>query len=237
MGDAVASFPFPGCETLWKETLAMTDFCPAALAHEQARNARPTYGLTLVADYPLSPGVLAGVERLRRVCQSVLGDRVELYADEHLHFTVYSLLRSRVVPLPDVELAAVWSRWLPRLEVLASEFSSLMVPLRGLSVTRSGAVLVCGVATDGLLHLQRQVARVPGVAAFRDIPPHITIGQVKRPCGTGEAFAEAMVALRHRATKPVGTLRATRLHVLYYGRRLLDQVIRSAVIPLGWKKQ
>lgn len=231
MGNRVVALP--GCESLWQETLTMRDFDPAALAYERTRNARPAYGLTLVADYPLAGDVLESIDRLRQVCQRALGDRVEFYSDDHLHLTVYSLLRSRTMPLSDEELTVTWARWLPRLEEIAGGFSSLRVPLRGLSVTRSGAVLVCGRTTDGLGRLQRKVSRLPGVAPLRDIPPHITIGQLNQPCGTVEAFGEVMTALRCHAGDAVGTLRTARLRLLYYGSRLLDRVLRSAAIPLG----
>ena len=42
-----------------------------------------------------------------------------IYADERLHLTVYSLLRSRSAPLSDVELTRTWSRWLPGLKEIA----------------------------------------------------------------------------------------------------------------------
>ncbi len=222
--------PLPGCESLWQETLGMADFDPAALAHELDRNARPAYGLTLVARYPLPGDILAAVERLRRVCRQALGDGVTLYDDDHLHLTVYSLLRSRPVPLSDDELAATWSRWLPCLEEFAAGILPLEVPLRGLSVARNGAVLVCGAATDRLARLQRQVSHLPGVASRRDIPPHVTIGQVKRPYGSADVFARAMAALRRQAAALVGTLRVDELVMLYYRRRLLDGVIQSAAI-------
>jgi hypothetical protein len=233
VGDAAVSLSLPGCETIWQETLAMADFDPAVLEGKLARNACLAYGLTLVADYPLPDDVLGGIERLRRVCRQALGDGVVLYPDEHLHLTVYSLLRSRTDLLPEDVLATVWSRWLPRLEAMAGQLLSLAVPLRGLSITGNGAVLVCGAATDGLRWLREQVSQLPGVAAPRDIPPHITIGQVRRPCGTVDAFGQAMATLYHHAADPVGTLRSDRLHVLYYRSRLLDQVVQQAVIPLG----
>ncbi|UCC63307.1 MAG: 2'-5' RNA ligase family protein [Anaerolineae bacterium] len=228
----MATSPLPGCESLWQETLRMADFDPEALAHERDRNARPAYGLTLVASYPLPEEILAGVERLRQICRQALGGRVTLYDADHLHLTIYSLLRSRPVPLSGEELEATWSRWLPRLEELAVGFPPLEVPLRGMSVAGNGAVLVCGAATDGLARLQRQVSQIPGVAARRDIPPHVTIGQVRRPCGSADAFARAMAALRGQAAAPVGTLRVDELVMLYYRSRLLDGVIQSAVVAL-----
>jgi len=231
--NAAPSFPLPGCEAVWQETLAMADFDPAVLAGKLARNACPAYGLTLVADYPLPDDVLGGIERLRQVCRGALGDGVVLYPDDHLHLTVYSLLRSRTDLLPEDVLATVWSRWLPRLEAVVGQLPSLAVPLKGLSITVTGAVLVCGTATDGLRWLQEQVSQLPGVAAPRDIPPHITIGQVRRPCGTPDAFDRAMATLYHHVADAVGTVRSDRLRVLYYRSRLLDQVIQQASIPLG----
>jgi len=230
---AAPSLPLPGCETVWQETLAMADFDPAVLAGKLARNARPAYGLTLVADYPLPDDVLGRIERLRQVCRGTLGDGVVLYPDDHLHLTVYSLLRSRTELLPEDVLATAWSGWLPRLEAVAGQLSPLTVPLKGLSITANGAVLVCGAATDGLRWLQAQVSQLPGVAAPRDIPPHITIGQVRRPCGTPEAFDRAMATLYRHAADAVGTLRSDRLRVLYYRSRLLDQVLQQASILLG----
>ena len=230
-GPVVASLP--GCRAIWQRTLSLADFDPAALAHEQTRNARPAYGLTLVADYPLPDDVLAGIERLRRACRRALADRVTLYPDDHLHLTVYSLLRSRTEPLPAEELAALWATWLPRLKEIAGQSPPLAVPLRGLAITWNGAVLVCGETTNSLRQLQERVSRLPGVAAPRDVPPHVTIGQVKRPCETAGAFGAAMAALRRHAADPVGTLRSARLRVLYYRSRLLNRVIRSAAIPLG----
>jgi 2'-5' RNA ligase len=231
-GDAVVNSPLPGCEALWQETLAIADFDPDILAYEQARNSRPAYGLTLVANYPLPEDVLVGIDPLRQVCRRVLGDRVRLYRDDHLHLTVYSLLRSRSVPLSDEELWATWSRWLPRLEEIGRAFAPLEVPLRGLSVAPNGAVLVCGMATDGLQRLRGQVSQMPGVAARRHVPPHITIGQVRCPCGTVEAFGQAMAALRRQAATSVGTLHVSGLRLLYYRSRLLDEVIQSAVFAL-----
>jgi 2'-5' RNA ligase len=233
MTGAVASSPLPGCEAVWQKTMTLTDFDPAALEHERTRNARPAYGLTLVADYPLPDDLLANIERLRQPCRLMLGDGVELYPDDHLHLTVYSLMRSRTNPLSREELAAVWSSWLPRLKDIASELTSLVVPLQGLAVTWNGAVMICGAATDSLRRLQRPVSRLPDVAASRDVPPHVTIGQVKRPCGTTEAFGKAMTALRRHAADSIGSLHSARLHVLYYRSRLLDQVIQSEAIDLG----
>jgi 2'-5' RNA ligase len=211
----------------------MADFDPAVLEGKLIRNAHPAYGLTLVADYPLPDYVLGGIERLRQVCRRALGDGVVLYPDDHLHLTVYSLLRSRTDLLPEDVLATVWSRWLPRLAAVAGQLPSLTVPLNGLSITFNGAVLVCGAATDGLRWLQEQVSQLPGVAAPRDIPPHITIGQVSRPCGTPEAFDRTMATLYPHAADPVGTLRSDQLRLLYYRSRLLDQVIQQVSIPLG----
>jgi hypothetical protein len=210
----------------------MADFDPVVLERKLLRNACPAYGLTLVTDYPLADDVLEGIGRLRHVCRQVLGHRVVLYPDDHLHLTVYSLLRSRDVPLSEDVLAALWSRWLPRLEATAGQVPSLVVPLRGLSITGDGAVLVCGVATDGLRWLQERVSQLPGVSIPRGIPPHITIGQIRRSCGTENAFGEAMTALYRHAADSVGTVRSNRLRVLYYRSRLLDDLIQQAVIPL-----
>jgi hypothetical protein len=231
--DPVVLPSLPECGTIWQKTLALADFDAAVLAGKRARNACPAYGLTLVADYPLPDDVLQGIGRLRRVCRQVLGDGVTLYPDDHLHLTVYSLLRSRADPLPEAELAALWSRWLPWLETISRRLPTLVVPLQGLSITGDGAVLVCGAATDGFRWLQGQVSQLPGVAARRDIPPHITIGQVERPCGTTRAFDRAMAALRRHAADPVGTLCSNRLCMLYYSSRLLDCTIQQAAIPLG----
>lgn len=228
--NAIVSPLLPGCGAIWQKTLALKDFDPATLERERDRNTQPAYGLTLVADYPLSSDLLANVERLRQVCRQVLGDRVEFYPDDHLHLTVYSLLRSRIHPLPRKELAEVWSCWLPRLKEMAAELPVLEVPLRGMSVTWNGAVLVCGMATDGLQWLQAQVSQLPDVAAPRAVPPHVTIGQVMHPCGTVRAFNKAMSALHRHAADPMGTLRSARLHMLYYGSRLLDRIVQSAGI-------
>lgn len=233
MTDLALSSLLPGCEAIWQETLALQDFDPAVLRHEQARNLRPAYGLTLVADYPLSQDVLAGINRLRQVCRETLGDKVQLYPDAHLHLTVYSLMRSRIEPLPKEKLAVLWPDWLHRLREVGAAAAPLSVPLRGLSITRKGAVMVCGARSESLSLLREQVARLPGVAASRDVPLHITIGQVRGTCGSAEAFDEAMSALRRHAAASVGVLRSTRLYLLYYRSRLLDQVIRSAVISLG----
>ena len=230
MFDSMISPPAE-CEAIWQRTMLMDNFDPEALEHERTRNVQPAYGLTLVADYPLCAELLTGIDRLRRACRRVLGAGVELYPDDHLHLTIYSLMRSRPKPLPEKELSSIWSRWLPQLKQAVKESPSLAVPLQGLAVTGNGAVLVCGKAVDGLRQLQSRLSLLPGVAAPRDVPLHITIGQVKRPCGTAEVFAEAMSALRRWATEPVGTLRFDRLHLLYYSSRLLDLIIKSEVIP------
>jgi hypothetical protein len=221
------------CETLWQETLALARFDPAEIKRQLARNLLPAHGVTLLADYPLPDDVIASIEKQRQLCQRVMGDRIEFYHDKHLHLTIYSLVRSRPAPLLEEELATMWAHWLPRMKKIASQISSLVVPLKGLVVTRDGAVLVCGVATEGLCWLQEQVSRLLGVAAPRDVPLHITIGQVKRVFATEEAFGEAMIALRHLGDIPVGTLHSSQLHAVYYRSRLLDQILRSEVIPLG----
>jgi len=226
------SSPLPGCEAVWQKTLGLANFDPAVLEHERVRNARPAYGLTLVVDYPLPGDLLANVEPLRRICRQVLGNGVELYPDDHLHLTVYSLARSRTDPFPEKELAAVWSRWLPRLQAIAGDSPPLAVSLRGLAITWNGAVMVCGAASAGLRELQAQVSRLPGVAAPRDVPPHITIGQLQHPSRTSEDFGQAMAALHRHAADPVGTLHSTRLQILYYYSRLLDEIGRSTEISL-----
>jgi hypothetical protein len=225
------------CEAIWQRTCRLTDFDPMILERERVRNAQSAYGLTLVADFPLPDDLLRGIERLRRVCRQVLGEGVELYLDDHLHLTVYSLMRSRAEPLPEGELATVWSRCLSRLEEMASQLSPLVIPLWGLSVAWNGAVMTCGAVTDDLRWLQGQVSHLPGVAMPRHVPPHITIGQVIRPFGAAAAFRQAMAILRRHTADAVGTLRSPHLKVLYYRRRLLDQVIQSAVIPLGQKAE
>jgi hypothetical protein len=232
------SLPLPGCEAIWQKTLALADLDPVLLKHQLIRNAQPAYGLTLVADYPLPGDVLLGIERLRQVCKKVLGDGVEFTTDEHLHLTVYSLLRSRTTPLPEEELANIWLCWLPRLEELAGKLPPLGVILLGLAVTSSGSVLVCGAAvTDSLSWFQEQVGRLPGVAAPRDVPLHVTIGQIKRPCGSRETFARTMAVLGHHIAEPVGMFHFNRLHVLYYSSRLLNRVLRSETIPLAPRAQ
>lgn len=228
-----ASLPLPECEAIWQKTLALVDFDPALLEHQLIRNAQPAYGLTLVADYPLPGDVLLGIEQLRQVCKKVLGNGVEFAADEHLHLTVYSLLRSRTTSLPEEKLTNIWFCWLSRLGKLAGQLPPLEVTLRGLAVTSSGAVLVCGAAvTDSLRWLQEQISRLPGVAAPRDVPLHVTIGQIKRPCGSRETFARMMAILCHHIAEPVGIFHFDRLHMLYYSSRLLNRVLRSETIPL-----
>lgn len=230
--------PLPGCEAIWQKMLALADFESALLEHQLIRNAQPAYGLTLVADYPLPGDVLLGIERLRQVCKTALGDGVEFVANEHLHLTIYSLLRSRMIPLPEEELANIWLCWLPQLGELASKVPPLVVTLQGLAVTSSGAVLVCGAAImDSLRWLQEQISWLPGVAAPRDVPLHVTIGQIKRPCGSRENFARTMAILRHHIAEPVGMLHFDRLHMLYYSSRLLDRVLRSETIPLAPQAQ
>lgn len=232
MKESISSPLLPECEAIWQRTLALTDFDSATLERERVRSAHPAYGLTLVADYPLPSNLLTEIERLRGVCRLVLGNAVELFPDERLHLTVYSLMRSRVNPLSEEELAGIWSCWLLQLEKIAGQASALAVPLRGLAVTRNGGVLVCGATTDGLRWLQDQVSGLPCVAAPRNVPPHVTIGQLKRPCGKMETFKEAMSALYQHSADAVGTLHAARLRMLYYGSRLLGQLIRAAVITL-----
>lgn len=237
--DIPADFlPLPGCEAIWQKTLALANFDPALLEHQLIRNAQPAYGLTLVADYPLPDDVLLGIERLRQACKKILGDGVEFATDEHLHLTVYSLLRSRTTSLSEEELANILLCWLPRLGKLAGKLPPLGVILRGLAVTSSGSVLVCGATiTDSLRWLQEQVGRLPGVSAPRDVPLHVTIGQIKRPCGSREIFARTTAALRRHIDEPVGMFRFNRLHVLYYSSRLLDRVLRSETIPLAPQAQ
>lgn len=223
----------PEWAAIWQQTLRRTDFDPTELEERHRRNARPAYGLTLVADFPLPPDLLAGLGRLRDVGRRVFGDAAEWYRDDHLHLTVYSLMRSRSEPLPESELEKVRTDWLPRLRQLAGRASSLSVPLRGLAVTAGGVVLVCGARTEGLRRLQEEVSRLPGVAAPRDFPPHITLGWLKRPLGSAETFRRAMAALHRHAADPAGTLRPSRLRVLYYRSRLLDRVVWSVAVPLG----
>jgi len=123
--------------------------------------------------------------------------------------------------------------WLPLIERIAGQGQPLGLLLRGLSITWNGAVLVCGVANAEFCHLQGCLSRLPGVAAPRDVPPHITIGQLARPFGSSEMFAAAMTSLQRYAAEPVGSFRLVRLRMLYYGSRLLDQVLCSVVIPLN----
>jgi len=148
------------------------------------------------------------------------------FPEEILHFTIYSLRRSRPEPFSPAELEELWNRLVSELRRILEATLPFAVRLRGLAVTTDGAILI-GVDDSPILRrLRRAVKAIPGVSPPRSYPPHVTIGQVLAPCGSAEGFQQAMGYLRVWQDVPVGELNVPALKLIYYSSRLLATVER-----------
>jgi 2'-5' RNA ligase len=228
----------PNLDDIWQETLGLDDFDAGRLEAAITRNQRPAYGLTLVA-HPLrglgleSRSVLEAIAELRPAWEQALP--CSFFPEEILHFTIYSLRRSRPEPFSPAELEELWNRLISELQPILEAVPPFSVPLHGLAVTANGAILI-GVDDSPLLRrLRRAVEAIPGVSPRRSYPPHVTIGQVLAPCGSAEGFQQAMGYLQDWRDVPVGELSVPALKLIYYSSRILATVERAAEFTLRKK--
>jgi 2'-5' RNA ligase len=219
----------PSLDDIWQETLGLDDFDAGRLEAAIARNQQPAYGLTLVA-HPLqgprseSPRALEAIAALRPVWEQAL--RCSFFPEEILHFTIYSLWRSRPEPFAPAELEELWNRLASELRRILQTTPSFTVSLRGLAVTADGAILIGVDDSPALRRLRGAVEAIRGVSPPRSYPPHVTIGQVLAPCGSAEGFQQAMGSLRAWQDIPTGELNVPALKLVYYSNRLLAAVER-----------
>jgi len=223
----------PNLDYIWQETLGLNDFEAGRLEAAITRNQRPAYGLTLVA-HPLrrmAPPLAAVLSPLRPACEQALP--CSFFPEEILHFTIYSLRRSRPEPFPPAELEELWNQLVSELRPILEATLPFTVSLRGLAVTADGAILI-GVDDSPILRRLRQaVEAIPGVSPPRSYPPHVTIGQVLAPRGSAEGFQQAMGYLRAWRDASLGELNVPALKLIYYSNRLLATVEREAEFTLG----
>jgi 2'-5' RNA ligase len=219
----------PSLEDIWQETLDLDDFDAGRLEAAMTRNQQPAYGLTLVVHPLLGPGseprrVLEAIAELHPVWNQALP--CSFFPEEILHFTVYSLRRSRPQPFSPAELDELWNRLASELCRILEAIPPFTVSLRGLAVTADGAILI-GVGDSPVLRrLHQTVGAIPGVSPPRSYPPHVTIGQVLAPCGSGEAFRQAMGYLQTWQDVSLGELSVPELKLIYYSSRVLATVER-----------
>jgi 2'-5' RNA ligase len=222
----------PNLDDIWQETLGLDDFDAGRLEAAITRNQRPAYGLTLVTHPLRGPGleprrVLEAIAELRPAWVQALS--CSFFPEEILHFTIYSLRRSRLEPFSPAELEELWNRLVSELRPILEATSPFAVSLRGLAVTADGAILIGVNDSPVLRRLRQAIEAIPGVSQPRSYPPHVTIGQVLAPCGSTEGFRQAMGYLRAWRDLSVAELSVPALKLIYYGSRLLATVER-------WKK-
>ena len=222
----------PNLDDIWQETLGLDDFDAGRLEAAITRNQRPAYGLTLVAHPLRGPGlnprgVLEAIAELRPAWEQALP--CSFFPEEMLHFTIYSLRRSRPEPFSPAELEELWNRLLSELRPILEATPPFAISLRGLAVTADGAILIGVNDSPVLRRLRQAIEAIPGVSQPRSYPPHVTIGQVLAPCGSTEGFRQAMGYLRAWRDVSVAELSVPALKLIYYGSRLLTTVER-------WKK-
>jgi len=222
----------PNLDDIWQETLGLEDFDAGRLEAAITRNQRPAYGLTLVAHPLRGPGleprrVLEAIAELRPAWEQALP--CSFFPEEMLHFTIYSLRRSRPEPFSPAELEELWNRLLSELRPILEATPPFAISLRGLAVTADGAILIGVNDSPVLRRLRQAIEAIPGVSQPRSYPPHVTIGQVLAPCGSTEGFRQAMGYLRAWRDVSVAELSVPALKLIYYGSRLLTTVER-------WKK-
>ncbi len=228
----------PNLDDIWQETLGLDDFDAGRLEAAITRNQRPAYGLTLVA-HPLRGlglkprSILEAIAELRPAWEQALP--CSFFPEEILHFTIYSLRRSRPEPFSPAELEELWNRLISELQPILEATPPFSVSLHGLAVTADGAILI-GVDDSPLLRcLRRAVEAIPGVSPRRSYPPHVTIGQVLAPCGSAKGFQQAMSYLQAWRDVPVGELSVLTLKLIYYSSRILATVERATEFTPGKK--
>jgi 2'-5' RNA ligase len=226
----------PNLDDIWQETLGLDDFDAGRLEAAITRNQQPAYGLTLVAHPFRGPGLeprraLEAIAELRSAWEQALP--CSFFPEEILHFTIYSLRRSRPDPFSPAELEALWNRLASELRPILEATPPFAVSLHGLTVTTSGAILIGVDDRPVLRRLRQAVEAIPAVSPPRSYPPHVTIGQVLAPCGSTESFRETMGSLRAWQDVSVGKLDVPALEMIYYSSRLLAKVERAAEFTLG----
>jgi 2'-5' RNA ligase len=225
----------PKLDDIWQETLALDDFDAGRLEAAITRNHRPAYGLTLVVHPLRGPAVrprrpLEALGELRPACEQALP--CSFFPEEILHFTIYSLRRSRLEPFSPLELEELWNRRASELRPILEATSPFAISLRGLAVTADGAILIGVDDSPVLRRLRRAVKAIPGVSRPRPYPPHVTVGQVLAPSGSTQAFRQAMDCLRAWQHLPIAELTVPALKLIYYSSRLLATVERCKKFDL-----
>lgn len=226
----------PSLEDIWQETLGLDDFDAGRLQAAITRNRQPAYGLTLVAHPLRGAGLeprraLEAIAELRPAWEETLP--CSFFPEEVLHFTIYSLRRSRPEPFSPVELEELWNRLASELRAILEATPPFAVFLRGLAVTADGAILIGVDDSPVLRRLRQAVKAIPEVSHPRSYPPHVTIGQVLAPCGSAEGFRQAVDYLHTWQDVSVGELSVPALKLIYYGSRLLATVERETEFNLG----
>ena len=219
----------PKLDDIWQETLGLDDFDAGRLEAVITRNQRPAYGLTLVVHPLRGPGLrprrpLEAIAELRLAWEQALP--CSFFPEEILHFTLYSLWRSRLEPFSPIELEELWNRLVSELRPILEGTPPFAISLRGLAVTADGAILIGVDDSPVLRRLRRAVKAIPGVSHPRPYPPHVTVGQVLAPCGSTEGFRQAMGYLRAWQDISMGELSVSALKLIYYSSRLLTTVER-----------
>jgi 2'-5' RNA ligase len=227
---------FPSLDDIWQETLGLNNFDAGRLEAATTRSQRPAYGLTLVV-HPLRglglgpPRLLETIAELRLAWGQALP--CSFFLEETLHFTIYSLRRSRPEPFSPLELEELWNRLASELRPILEATSPFTLSLRGLAVAADGAILIGVDDSPALRGLRQAVKAIPGVSSPRSYPPHVTIGQVLAPCGSAESFRQTMGYLQAWRDVSVGELSVPALKLIYYSSRLLATVEHRTEFTLG----
>ena len=220
-------------EAMWQNTRRQADFQAAKLAAALSRNQGTSYGLTLVAGCPLPPVVTGYIEQVKRVLKEIAPGLVDFGQSQAYHLTVYGLRRSRAQPLGEEEIRTFLDRLDQALWTELRDLAPFSLPLTGSLVTEDGAVLICGGESETLTRLRAAIGQVEGVDLLKSAANHIRIGQFRRPFGSPQAYWQAMDAIERLQQLTLGDLVVDELKLVYYRRRLLDDLVSQVTLPLS----
>jgi len=156
-----------------------------------AKNATPSYGLTIIFGHPLPEVLTEHIRTLRAELETLLPGRICWYEDHHLHITIYAPKRGRYSPIPDnlqgshlhAPLALTRQELPPNfydIVGLVSRIEPFEVKFHTLSLDQRGVIALIGSPSreEPVLQLKGVAdaieGDVPGEERKLDAPKHLT---------------------------------------------------------------
>lgn len=198
------------------------------------KNSRASYGLTIVVGLPFPPEITDAIADVQRKFERWLPNRFEWYGLDHIHASIYALLRSQDRPLQRDDLPPDSEGFAQELVDVVSRWPPFTITFAGIRLGPDGAL----VAEEDNLE-RRLVSRLsthPKVALpkhIRGLTPVIGFLTTSEPFSSEEEkthFEKEFTSLQDLS---VGCMEVDRIWLVHYGHRTLSDVKGKVAFELG----